>query len=272
MPDEKSKPSRLKQAFANYISAFNEELNLIGLAGVIGFSAITWSWVPLLLGLGAECLYLLFFPDSKFYKGMLKVRYEKEAAKKREELKRQWLSSVSAQDRSRFNKLESLRNSMNSALHEMGDASSAYLMMDDLKKMDYLLLSFLRLLYTSNKYRAHLLQMDEGDIKQDIKKMTSQLSTVKDDQIKEVMQKNLDILQKRLKYLDGISQGFQRIDVQLQAIEDAFHLVYDQIVAMRSPGQVSADLDSLVTGVESTEEVFAETAPLAEQIERLQSA
>jgi len=72
--------------------------------------------------------------------------------------------------------------------------------------------------------------------------------------VKEINQKRIEILTKRLEKFDKISENRKVVDAQCSAVEDVLMLVRDQSVTMRDPQQVSERLDSLVHDVEQTEQ------------------
>lgn len=261
--------NRFQQIFSPYFQALGEDLNLLTMGGLIGVSVITWSWLPLLVGGGAEALYLLFLPESKFYKGVLSGREARLKQKRMEELKMQTLKYVNKPERIRYQKLEDLKNDIDKTSSEESGMETRLLMGEDLQKLEYLLTAFLKLLATLSRFREHLQETDDTEIKKDLARLSQQMEGTSDPLVKEVIEKNIEILQKRLEQYVKIRDSSKRIEAQLEAIEDAFKLVKDQLMAMQTPGQVSQDLNDLVSGVEATEQIIETTAPMMEKIQRL---
>jgi hypothetical protein len=79
----------------------------------------------------------------------------------------------------------------------------------------------------------------------------------------ELAKKNLGICQSRLERLKDIKEFVDRAAGQLELIENSFGLLADQIVSMRSPGELSGQLDDLIDGVEAVRQTAQEEARLS---------
>ena len=87
---------------SNVKSALNETPNLLGLASAFALSAALLNPLPLLAALAAEAAYLLFVPDSRWYRDHVERRYDAEVEARREQLKQSVFGSLSAGEQSRF--------------------------------------------------------------------------------------------------------------------------------------------------------------------------
>ena len=62
----------------------------------------------------------------------------------------------------------------------------------------------------------------------------------------------------------------QRVEAQLQMIENFFGLVNDQVVTMPTAEHIlSLDFDSLLSSIEMTKEILQQTAPIMGQLDSL---
>jgi hypothetical protein len=80
--------------------------------------------------------------------------------------------------------------------------------------------------------------------------------------------KNLGVLQARKAKVAEIRQYLVTVRGQQDLIENTFKLLADQIVTMRSPQELSGQLDELMDGVEAVRQTARETDKLLQVIER----
>ncbi|MGQ9523944.1 MAG: hypothetical protein ACUVTZ_03795, partial [Armatimonadota bacterium] len=140
------------------------------------------------------------------------------------------------------------------------DPSHAAIVASELQKLDRLLDSFLRLLATATKYRKHLEKLEEDDIRARVERARNSLETSSDPELRAMQRQNLQILQKRLQEVGRFRVASDRVETQLEMIENTFAYVADKFVSMCPPEEVSGDLDALIANVERTEAVVAELA------------
>lgn len=142
----------------NVKAAFSEPLNLLFLliAGLVFLLSNGTAWNVLFVALAVEFGYMLFVPDSRWYRGVLGARALRLRQRERAQLKRETLPGLLPKDRGRFLRLEGMRN-------KMPTASSAGFgkeeMMTIYMQMDVLLDKFLSFAAKSAQYRAYLVDM-----------------------------------------------------------------------------------------------------------------
>src|SRR5689334_4494702 len=102
MNSEPNKRNRLQQAF-------QEQGNLLGLAGAAALSMALLNPLPLLVGVVAEAAYLLFIPDSQWYSARLSSRFDKEIRARRDALKADVFPKIGSEVQNRFGHLEMIR-------------------------------------------------------------------------------------------------------------------------------------------------------------------
>lgn len=81
-----------------------------------------------------------------------------------------------------------------------------------------------------------------------------------DDNTKAILTKRIDILHQRQDFASRIGKILTNLTYQLSLLEDTFGLINDQIRA-RSPEQVLADIDSVVTQTDSMTQLLEELGP-----------
>jgi hypothetical protein len=137
------------------------------------------------------------------------------------------------------------------------------LLRGEVTKLDQLVDSFIDLASTSARYREYLDREDIGDVERLSRSYEKEAeSTVT--HVREMAKKNLAIVKARLERLREIKEFVDRATGQLELIENSFALLADQIVSMRSPGELSGQLDELIDGVDAVRQTARESERLLE--------
>jgi hypothetical protein len=89
-----------------------------------------------------------------------------------------------------------------------------------------------------------------------------------DENTKAVLQKRLDVLQRRHEFVGKICGILTNLNHQLRLVEDTFGLINDELRA-RSPEQVLSDIDDVVTQTNSMTQLLEEVAPYEQMLARL---
>ncbi len=292
-----------------YAEAFRENFNLIGLAtaGALTFALLTP--IPLLVGVVAEAVYLLFVPDSKWYENRLARRHDAEVEARRQKLKESVLPNLRESMQERFWRLQETRGQMDSA--HMG---SEEWFLEVRRKLDYLLEKFLMFAQKESEYRNHLnsvleqVREESGQPKSqklkardprpetrdpaieevhsadpwvrhaiqevqrhylsEIELVRGYAESEKDSNTKAIMEKRLDVLQRRHDFVGKIAKILTNLEHQLALLEDTFGLINDQIKT-QSPEQVLADVDDVVFQTDSMTKVLEELAPYEQMMSRM---
>ena len=83
-----------------------------------------------------------------------------------------------------------------------------------------------------------------------------------------VLDKRIEVLESRSEHVDKIGRILINLGHQMQLLEDSFGLINDQLRA-RSPEQVLADIESVVTQTDGMTKLLDELAPMEEMSRRL---
>ena len=86
-----------------------------------------------------------------------------------------------------------------------------------------------------------------------------------DTNTKEVLEKRLDVLQRRHEFAGKIGKILANLSHQLKLLEDTFGLINDEIRA-RSPEQILADIDEVVWQTDTMTKVLEEVAPFEQLV------
>jgi len=236
-----------------FFNAYN--FSLLGGCGVTAL--LTGDWWLGLVGIGAEALFMLYAPDSTTVRLLVDKVLDKEAleevAKKREAT----LRMLARPDQIRCQALMTKKFEI-AKLAADNPTFGAELLRGEIAKLDKLVDSFIDLASTTARYREYLDKEDVGEIE----RMARSYEREAKETNSELAQKNLAICRSRIDRLKDIREFIDRAFGQLELIENSFGLLADQIVSMRSPGELSGQLDDLIDGVEAVRQTAAEEARL----------
>src|SRR5438105_3497260 len=132
---------------SKFAEAIKEGYNVVGAAGAVALSAALLTPLPLIAGVVAEAVYLLFVPDSKWYEQRLAKRYDADVEQQRKEIKDRILPLLRPEMQQRFARLEATRKAM-----ESSPMQNESWFRDVLRKMDYLLEKFLHFAAKESEY------------------------------------------------------------------------------------------------------------------------
>jgi hypothetical protein len=276
-----------------------ENFNTLGLAGVVAASLALLNPLPLVAAMVAEAVYLLFVPDSRWYKDRVGARYDQEIIDRRERLKQAVYPKLDSEVQARFARLEAAREQINNQSFE-----GAKWFREVIRKLDYLMEKFLLFASKEVQFHEYLLSVlaeaealgtgptvgssqrafRRRDTRSDIEaeafakdavaeivsRYDSEAESIdqmltQDDNLhnQAVLDKRKDILLRRKIYVARIGEILTNLLHQLRLIEDTFGLINDEIRA-RSPEQVLADIEDVVDSADTLTEALHEVAPFEE--------
>lgn len=245
-------------------AALLHPLNLTALVAV-GISAVLMPDPEHTLAGAAtlEAFYLLWVPKCRWFRAKVDAARSVQPLPASEETENALLQQIDGFNRQRYLRLRHIRDSIRQSV----DPSHAAIVASELHKLDRLLRSFLHLLVNASRYRRHLEKLEEDDIRAKVERARRALETSSDPELRAMQMQNLEILQKRLQEVSRFRIASDRVETQLEMIENTFSYVADKFVAMCPPEEVSSDLDTLIANVERTEAVVAELAPVMRRME-----
>ncbi len=246
-----------RRAEPNYFkAAFFWQYNLIGMMGAAAFAMMSGSELPLVLGVGAELMYMATIPNWPRFQRLVRSWHFREQQKVHENQMRQLRDRLPFEARERYHQLELIAADIRKNIDRLSPTSQA--MLEQLEKqLQGLLTSYIRLNSALAQHREYLQTTDPGSIRKELEQLQRTMSKLPE-KVQEINRKRVDILQKRLDKNTRISENQQVIFAQTRAIEDVLHLIRDQSISMSDPQQVSERLEVLVKDVEGTEETIRE--------------
>jgi hypothetical protein len=105
-------------------------------------------------------------------------------------------------------------------------------------------------------------------MERDLARYQQAVTHSKDPEKRALMQKNMNVLAQRKDKVEEIRGYLFSASGQLDLIENTFRLLADQIVTMRSPQELTGQLDELLHGVETAKTTAREAERMLQAIER----
>src|SRR5215467_4910164 len=152
----KDKPGLLKRAFFNQYNFI-----MLGAAGL--FSIVTFTWIPLLLGAGAEALWLVLGSDSGPFKRWVAIQENLEDREALKQKTAQALAQLGPSYKKRFFELVKVSDH----IQELATANpclETQLIQGEMDKLGKLLHSFLEMAVTHQRLGRYLADNDEADM------------------------------------------------------------------------------------------------------------
>lgn len=238
--------------------AFLHRLNLALLGGAVAASLALFNPVPVLIAAGAELLYLGIVPGlPPFKRHVLKLRARDDHAAEQKTAEAM-LEALSPNQRESFYALRDLRNRILENYQRVpgGRALAAA----STTRMNALLASFVRLLATLNSYRRYLTTTDRKTIEQELAALRADLAAGAGakERMREVKQRRVEILEKRLERFVRAAESRELISHQLASIDDFMRLLHEQSITLRDPDILGQQLDHLAIEIQATDETVRE--------------
>ncbi|EPX63103.1 hypothetical protein D187_006513 [Cystobacter fuscus DSM 2262] len=238
-------------------AAFLMPANLVGLLTAGASAALTGEPLPALVALGVEGVYLVGALSSSRFKRAVRSRgpdaQDTEAARQQVEA---LLKDLAPSQREHYQQLVGLKEKILANYARL--PGGRVLATSSEERLDALLTSFLRLIAALNQYRAYLNPAERQSLEKDVRSLEAELAQETNARIKDVKEKRLEILKRRLARFELAGESREVVSHQLASIEDLMRLTHEQSIAIRDPESVSRQLDVLSAGASATDETVRE--------------
>ncbi|MBE3072508.1 MAG: hypothetical protein IMZ67_05990 [Acidobacteria bacterium] len=243
--------------------AFGNPYNLSLFLGALVAAGLTFNPFLGLAAVGLEALWLLHAPDSKRLRHLLwDPRFEKVRIALQEQQRAERVRTLGQEDRVRVSHLVARQREIQRLAAE-NPSFTGDLLRGELIKTDRLVEAFIDMAVTSSRYEQYLDSVDLAGLDRERARLEREVrNTEGDGGHVGLVKKNLAIILKRLEKMKEIQRYLGVARGQLDLIENSFQLITDQIVTMRSPQELSGQLNELLDGVESIRQAAAETDQL----------
>ncbi|HEV8141144.1 MAG TPA: hypothetical protein VGP81_15320 [Pyrinomonadaceae bacterium] len=238
--------------------AFKEPLNFWGMAGFAVAAAFFWDVTPLLMGLGAEGLYLVTVPASPFYRRYIERREKQRQNRLKEAQREQIVKAFDPREREAVEYLRWMKNQIYSNYRKFTNSKEVPA---NLQSLDHRWEDFVDLLDVYRRRKHHLRSINRQAVQNQLKQAEHAVQSATDDRQKRIQQANAEILRRRVAAFNDLERSVRLVEGQLQSIENFFGLVNDQVVTLPTPERVSAlHFEELSDSIAMTKQMLEETA------------
>ena len=237
--------------------AFKEPLNFWGMAGFAVAAAFFWDVTPLLMGLGAETVYLTVLPASPFYRRYIERREKQRQNRLKEAQREQIIKAFDPREREAVEYLRWMKNQIYSNYKKFTNSKD---IPSNLLMLDRYWEDFVDFLDVYRRRKHHLRSINRQAVQNQLKQSEHAIQTALDDRQKRIQQANAEILKRRIAAFNDLDRSVRLVEGQLQSIENFFGLMNDQVVTLPTPERVSAmRFEELSDSIAMTRQMLEET-------------
>jgi hypothetical protein len=227
--------------------------NLIGLSGAVGATLVTGQTLPVAVAAALEGFYLLVVGINPRYRRAARAKAGPAGGEAEVE---SLLAELAPSQREHYHRLRDLKEKIEANYRRL--PGGRVLAASSESRVDALLTSFLRLLSTLNGYRRYLSVADRQALDAELKELRTDAGAEPSARLREVKQKRVEILSKRLQRFTQAEESRAVVSHQLASIEDLLRLTHEQSIAIRDPEHITRQLDALSVEVQATEDTVRE--------------
>ncbi len=220
----------------------------------------------LFLGLAFESAYLLALSGNERFQRV--VQGEKLEQKKKSQLEKQQgvLMVLSAEDRARYNNLESKCGTILDKYGLSTPASGLKSMQSE--ELAQLAAIFLKLLHSRRTSREMLAGLSENSLREEIRQIEAKLAGEAEGSVlARPLQGTLEIQKRRLENLLRVKESLKVTDAELDRIEKQVTLISEESVIYGDPQILTSRLDGVIRSLEDTQKWISDSSQLFAAIE-----
>lgn len=227
------------------------------LAFIPDFGLNFWPW---LIGAGLEAIFLASVPTNERFR--LWVRSIRSTPKPRETRfeEAKVIASLDPSLQKRVYAVNAIVQKIKTTVLPLNTSENIFLE-ENLSKIESLRSNYIRLAATLQNYYEYMQTVNRKGIEADLLRLEDSMlnSTEK---IKQVREKNAEVLKQRIKKIDTAEENRDYIIAQLETIEDTLQLARDQSMTMATNKNLSLQIDNVLSGL-------ADTTAMAEEMQNL---
>jgi hypothetical protein len=241
--------------------ALLNQYNYIFLGGVGLFSVASGSWLPAIIGAGAEVLWAVLGADSQGFRRWAELQERKEKKERQQTEARALVATLDQDYVTRWQALKDLADEIQTLARENEGLETA-LLQSEMAKLDELLGSFVKMAANHQRLMRYLQHNPVAEVERDIARAQRALRQEGDPRVQASLKQALALAQKRLKQHEQIEGAWKALSVQMDTLEKAFDYLKSHILGIGTGAELAEELDNLVTGVATVSELEASTNEL----------
>lgn len=232
--------------------AFWNQYNLILLGGAGLFAVATWSWLPLLVGAGAEALWMVLGADSRLFRRWVEKQEKEEQRKLLAARSQSTLATLKQGYVERYEDLRHLAAEIERLARE-NPSLEARLVEKEMDKLGQILQTFVEMAALHQRYARFLIDNPERDMQRDIENAERAIERESDRVVKRGLQQSLGLARKRLAQRARIEATHRLLGVRMDTLEKSMRYLQSHIISIGRAEELSEEIQTLLTGVESVE-------------------
>jgi hypothetical protein len=237
-------------------AAFLLPANLVGLLTAGASSLMTGEPLPALVALGVEGLYLGIVPSMKRFQRAVRARGKGDEPDAERKQVDSLLGELAPSQKEHYQVLVGLKEKILENYRRL--PGGKVLATDSEPRLDALLTSFLRLVSALNHHRTYLNSGDREQLEKELRELESEVAQETNPRLKDVKEKRLEILRKRVSRFEQAGESREVVSHQLAGIEDLMRLTHEQSITIRDPDTVNRQLEVVSAEVQATDETVRE--------------
>jgi hypothetical protein len=238
--------------------AIKEPFNFWALAGFLAAAAFTGSWIPLLIALIAEAVYIMVVPNLPGYRQLVANRHRQKLLDARKANREGLIKSFTPREREAVEYLRWLKDKIQDNYRKFTGAAT---LPSNLRALDQRWEDFVELLDVYRRRKQHLKSINRTAVHNQLSQAYRAAESATDDKTKRIQQTNVEILKRRVASFDEIERSVKLVEGQLQSIENFFSYLNDEIVTISTPEKFSLlDFEQLSDSIAMTKQMLDATA------------
>lgn len=245
--------------------AIKEPFNFWALAGFLAAAAFTGSWIPLLIALVAEAVYIMVVPNLPGYRQLVATRHKQKLLAAHNANREGLIKSFTPREREAVEYLRWLKDKIQDNYRKFTGAAT---LPSNLQALDQRWEDFVELLDVYRRRKQHLKSINRTAVHNQLSQAYRAAEASTDDKTKRVQQTNVEILKRRVASFDEIERSVKLVEGQLQSIENFFSYLNDEIVTISTPEKFSLlDFEQLSDSIAMTKQMLDATADEVGQLD-----
>lgn len=238
--------------------AFKEPVNFWGLAGFAVAAAYTQSFIPLLLALIFELVYMVVVPVLPAYKRLINSREKIRRRELHKADRDKLIKSFSPREREAVEYLKWQKEQIKKNYLKFTGSKE---LPSNLTSLDQRWEDFVDLLEVYRRRKQHLKSINRQAVHNQLSQAYRAAESSPDEKTRRVQQTNVEILKRRIASFDELERSVKLVEGQLQSIENFFGYLNDEIVTMSTPEKFSLlDFEQLSDSISLTKQMLDATA------------
>jgi len=238
--------------------ALKENANLFGLAGFAIAAVATGSVIPIIVGAVCEAAYLITMPMLPWYRQLVTNRERNRIKHLNRSGRERLIKGFTPREREA---VEYLRWQKDKIQENYLKFTGTRTLPSNLVTLEQRWEDFVDLLDTYRRRKQHLSSIDRNALHNQLAVAFREAEASKDEKTKRVLETNVEILKRRLTSFDELEKSVKQVEGQLQAIENFFGYLNDEVVTMSTPEKFSLlDFEQLSDSIAMTKQMLDETA------------